>query len=58
VLRHSCATHLLGGGADIREIQKLLGHKDLTTTAVYTRVDVRALAVMIRRCHPRERGLK
>jgi integrase/recombinase XerD len=60
VLRHSCATHLLGGGADIREIQKLLGHKDLTTTAVYTRVDVRALAAMIRRCHPRERdrGLK
>jgi integrase/recombinase XerD len=58
VLRHSCATHLLGGGADIREIQKLLGHKDLTTTAIYTRVDVRSLAAMIRRCHPRERGLQ
>jgi site-specific recombinase XerD len=40
------------------EIQKPLGHKDLTTTAVYTRVDVRSLAAMIRRCHPRERGLQ
>jgi len=55
VLRHSCATHLLAGGANIREIQRLLGHKDLTTTALYTKVDIRALAAMIRRCHPRER---
>jgi integrase/recombinase XerD len=55
VLRHSCATHLLAGGAKIREIQRLLGHKDLTTTAHYTKLDVRALAAMIRRCYPRER---
>jgi len=46
---------LLAGGASIREIQRLLGHKDLTTTALYTKVDVRALAAMIRRCHPRKR---
>jgi site-specific recombinase XerD len=56
VLRHSYATHLLQGGANVREIQKLLGHRHLTTTALYTRVDVRGLAAMIRRCHPRERG--
>jgi integrase/recombinase XerD len=55
VLRHSYATHLLQGGASIREIQKLLGHRRLTTTALYTRVDVQGLAAMLRRCHPRER---
>jgi integrase/recombinase XerD len=55
VLRHSYATHLLAGGASIREIQKLLGHRHLTTTALYTRVDTRALATMLRRSHPREK---
>jgi len=55
VLRHSCATHLLQGGASVREIQKLLGHKDLTMTALYTKVDTRELAGMLRRCHQRER---
>jgi site-specific recombinase XerD len=54
VLRHSYATHLLAGGASIREIQKLLGHRHLTTTALYTRVDTRALATMLRLSHPRE----
>jgi len=55
VLRHSYATHLLAGGASIREIQKLLGHRHLTTTALYTRIDVTSLAAMLRRSHPREK---
>jgi integrase/recombinase XerD len=55
VLRHSYATHLLRGGADVREVQLLLGHKGLATTALYTRVDMRELAQVLRRAHPRER---
>lgn len=55
VLRHSYATHLLAGGASIREIQKLLGHRHLTTTALYTRIDTKSLATMLRRSHPREK---
>ena len=53
--RHSYATHLLKGGADIRHVQKLLGHKDLTTTTIYTKVDTSGLAAMLRRSHPREK---
>lgn len=56
VLRHSYATHLLQGGASVREIQALLGHKSLSTTALYTKVDTRDLARMLTRCHPRETG--
>jgi integrase/recombinase XerD len=55
VLRHSCATHLLRHGADVREIQQLLGHRALETTALYTRVDVSDLAAVLARAHPRER---
>lgn len=54
-LRHACATHLLKGGADIRHVQRLLGHKDLQTTALYTRVVVEDLREVLRRAHPRER---
>jgi integrase/recombinase XerD len=54
-LRHACATHLLKGGADVRHVQELLGHKSLQTTALYTRVGVEDLRQVLARCHPRER---
>jgi integrase/recombinase XerD len=53
-LRHTCATHLLKGHADIRQIQKLLGHRRLSSTEVYTRVELTDLHEVIARCHPRE----
>jgi site-specific recombinase XerD len=55
VLRHSCATHLLQGGADVRHIQELLGHERLETTSVYTRVAVKDLRIALARSHPREK---
>jgi integrase/recombinase XerD len=55
VLRHTCATHLLQGGADVRYVQELLGHKHLTSTEVYTHVTPTDLKRVHRRCHPRER---
>lgn len=54
-LRHTCATHLLKGGADVRHVQVLLGHKRLKTTAIYTRVVVEDLREVLARAHPRER---
>ncbi len=52
LLRHTCATHLLEGGADIRYIQQLLGHEKLETTAIYTEVSIVQLQAVHERCHP------
>lgn len=54
--RHSCATHLVQGGANLAYVQRLLGHRSLDTTAIYTRVSAAEVAATLRRKHPRSRA--